>query len=71
MKLALIVGTRPEAIKMAGLVFALRNQNVIEWHLCTTGQHGSMLDETLADLGLTPDSRLVVSALKSVVTDPA
>ncbi len=58
MKLALVVGTRPEAIKMAGLVFELRKQSAIQWHLCATGQHGSMLDETLTDLGLEPHSKL-------------
>lgn len=52
MKLLLFIGTRPEAIKMAGLVYALRRQSAIEWRLVSSGQHRTMLDETLFDLGI-------------------
>jgi UDP-N-acetylglucosamine 2-epimerase (non-hydrolysing) len=54
----LVVGTRPEAIKMAGLVYELRRLGTIDWALVSTGQHRSMLDETLADLGIQPDVEL-------------
>lgn len=68
-KLFLIVGTRPEVIKMASLAFQLRQQTNIEWRLCSTGQHRSMLDETLADLGLTADIDLRVMDDASGLTD--
>ncbi|HEU0160398.1 MAG TPA: UDP-N-acetylglucosamine 2-epimerase (non-hydrolyzing), partial [Hyphomicrobiaceae bacterium] len=54
-KALLVIGTRPEAIKMAGLVYELRRRRGIHWKLASTGQHRSMLDETLCDLGIAPD----------------
>jgi len=54
-KLLLVIGTRPEAIKMAGLIYELRKRRDIKWQLCSTGQHRSMLDETLRDLGIEAD----------------
>jgi len=57
-RVLLVVGTRPEAIKMAGVVSALRAAGGIEWHLCSTGQHQTMLTETLGDLGLAPHTDL-------------
>jgi UDP-N-acetylglucosamine 2-epimerase len=52
MRLMLVVGTRPEAIKVAGIVDCLRTRNDVEWRLCSTGQHQTMLEDTLADLGM-------------------
>lgn len=60
MKIALVVGTRPEAIKMAGLVYALRARAGVDWTLISTGQHARMLDDTLADLGIVPDVDLAI-----------
>lgn len=75
-KLLLIAGTRPEAIKLAGLAYLLRAQTKIEWCLVSTGQHRSMLDETLTDLDLTADIDLGVmddasgpSQLTSLILD--
>ncbi|WP_043531918.1 non-hydrolyzing UDP-N-acetylglucosamine 2-epimerase [Litchfieldella xinjiangensis] len=42
-----VVGTRPEAIKMAPLVHALLAQEKINLHFCTTGQHQAMLQQVL------------------------
>ena len=58
MKLLLVVGTRPEAVKMAGLVAALRRRPEFEWRLCTTGQHGRMLEDILSEFDITPDFKL-------------
>ncbi len=60
MRLLLVIGTRPEAIKMAGIIFYLRTRSDIEWKLCSTGQHRTMLDETLADLGIAADQNLAL-----------
>ena len=68
-KLFLIVGTRPEVIKMASLAFQLRQQTALDWRLCSSGQHRSMLDETLADLGLTADIDLRVMDDATGLTD--
>ena len=55
----LAVGTRPEAIKMAPLLPALRAEGLVPC-LLTTGQHGALLDRTLVSLGILPDPWQVV-----------
>jgi UDP-N-acetylglucosamine 2-epimerase len=52
---AVIVGTRPEGIKMAPVVHALRSDNRFKCTLVSTGQHKEMLQRSLADFGLEPD----------------
>lgn len=52
---AIIIGTRPEAIKMAPVYLALKREPQLEVRLIVTGQHRSMLDQVLAVFGLTPD----------------
>jgi UDP-N-acetylglucosamine 2-epimerase (non-hydrolysing) len=52
---AVVVGTRPEVIKMAPLVIALRESEHLNPVLISTGQHRQMLDQALAVFGLTPD----------------
>jgi len=54
-KIAIVVGTRPEVIKMAPVVFALRESKTLEPVLLSTGQHREMLDQALAAFDLTPD----------------
>ena len=53
-----MIGTRPEAIKMAPLLLALRAEPEVALSLCVTGQHREMLDPVLALFGLKPDVRL-------------
>ena len=55
-----IFGTRPEAIKMAPLCHALKNENDIKTILCVTGQHREMLDQVLDIFDLNPDIDLDV-----------
>jgi UDP-N-acetylglucosamine 2-epimerase (non-hydrolysing) len=55
-----VVGTRPEAIKMAPVVFALRESRRFVPLLLSTGQHRSMLDQALGTFGLVPDVDLGV-----------
>ncbi|MBF6615144.1 MAG: UDP-N-acetylglucosamine 2-epimerase (non-hydrolyzing) [Candidimonas sp.] len=55
-----VVGTRPEAIKMAPLVLALRRHPHIRHTLCTSGQHTHMLTPILELFGLVPDVSLDV-----------
>jgi len=54
-----LVGTRPEVIKMAPVVMALRRRN-LECTLVSTGQHREMLAQTLAVFDLEPDEDLAV-----------
>jgi len=55
MKLLAVVGTRPEAIKMAPVVQRLRKERGCEIVLCATAQHREMLDQVLRLFQLTPD----------------
>ncbi len=53
---AVIVGTRPEAIKLWPVISSLRLDNSLKTYVINTGQHGEMLSETLLDLGIEIDS---------------
>lgn len=56
-----VIGTRPEAIKMAPLVLELRKYPVLfDTRICATGQHREMLDQMLGAFGLRPDCDLGV-----------
>ncbi|MCE9523193.1 MAG: UDP-N-acetylglucosamine 2-epimerase (non-hydrolyzing) [Alphaproteobacteria bacterium] len=53
-----VIGTRPEAIKMAPVVQAIASNPNLEGHLCVTAQHREMLDQVLAHFSLNADSDL-------------
>ncbi|KHK54542.1 UDP-N-acetylglucosamine 2-epimerase [Burkholderia sp. A9] len=55
MKILTVFGTRPEAIKMAPLVHALRGKPGVECRVCVTAQHRQMLDQVLELFEITPD----------------
>jgi UDP-N-acetylglucosamine 2-epimerase (non-hydrolysing) len=55
MKILIVFGTRPEAIKMAPLVKALQQSPKLEIKVCVTGQHREMLDQVLQLFDITPD----------------
>ena len=50
-----IFGTRPEAVKMAPVVQALKRHPAIESFVCVTAQHRQMLDQVLEAFNITPD----------------
>jgi len=57
--IACIIGTRPEAIKMAPLVLHLLEQkDDFRVSVCSTGQHRELLDEVLQLFGIEPDRDL-------------
>lgn len=56
MKTVLVIaGTRPEAIKVAPVIRALRERNRLAVKLCVTAQHRQMLDQVLEIFGLAAD----------------
>lgn len=56
MKVLCVVGTRPEAIKMAPVIRELRARpEAFECIVVSTGQHRQMLDQVFAIFGLQPD----------------
>jgi UDP-N-acetylglucosamine 2-epimerase (non-hydrolysing) len=50
-----IFGTRPEAVKMAPVVHALKKNPAIESMVCVTAQHRQMLDQILTLFNIQPD----------------
>lgn len=54
-KIFIVFGTRPEAIKLAPLILALKNHPEFECHVCVTAQHREMLDQVLDVFGIRPD----------------
>ena len=57
-RVALVYGTRPEAIKFEPLDKALRRFDDIEVLTLSTHQHSSLLDDTLLSIGMTTDMEL-------------
>ena len=55
LKVCVAFGTRPEAIKMAPVVKALKQQPGVDCTVCVTGQHRQMLDQVLKLFGIEPD----------------
>ncbi|WP_113154396.1 non-hydrolyzing UDP-N-acetylglucosamine 2-epimerase [Nitratireductor sp. OM-1] len=69
MKVLSVIGTRPEAIKMAPLILALDQDERFEAELCITAQHRQMLDQALELFGLSPKFDLNVMQPGQDLTD--
>lgn len=54
MKILICFGTRPEAIKMAPVIFELQKQK-LDFKVCVTSQHREMLDQVLDFFEIVPD----------------
>lgn len=54
-KIAIIYGTRPEAIKLVKVINLLKNDKNIKLTICSTGQHKEMLDQVHGDFDVVPD----------------
>lgn len=57
---SIIFGTRPEAIKLAPVIEALKRRNELTTHVCVTGQHKEMLEQVLRAFHIVPDTNLAV-----------
>ena len=53
--IAVIIGTRPEAIKMAPVVRALQRSEILRPMIISTGQQRELARQALASVGITPD----------------
>ncbi|MCF8030499.1 MAG: UDP-N-acetylglucosamine 2-epimerase (non-hydrolyzing) [Desulfohalobiaceae bacterium] len=58
LKVLVIIGTRPEAIKLAPVILELKKRSNIETVVCTTGQHREMLHQVLHIFQVQPDFEL-------------
>lgn len=55
MKIIVVFGTRPEAIKMCPLIKEIKRRKNVNCIVCVTGQHREMLDQVLDVFKITPD----------------
>jgi UDP-N-acetylglucosamine 2-epimerase (non-hydrolysing) len=60
MKVALVFGTRPEAIKLFPVIHALRARDDVDVRVIVTAQHRGLLDQVLEIAGIMPDIDLDV-----------
>ncbi len=58
LKIFVVFGTRPEAIKMCPLVLELKKHTEIETVICLTGQHREMLKQVMDIFGIESDYNL-------------
>jgi UDP-N-acetylglucosamine 2-epimerase (non-hydrolysing) len=64
-----VFGTRPEAIKMAPVVHALKADSRFETVVCVTAQHRDMLDQVLQIFEIGPDEDLDIMRPGQDLTD--
>ncbi len=57
-----VVGTRPEVIKLAPVVRALEADENLNVELCVVGQQGEILEQALEEWALVPDHRVEIPA---------
>lgn len=54
-KISVVFGTRPEAIKLAPVILALKADPRFDCRVCVTAQHREMLEQVLQTFGIVPD----------------
>ena len=69
LRVAVVFGTRPDAIKMAPVVHALAHDARFTCIPIATGQHREMLDEVLDLFGIKPEHDLAVMTEEQSLTD--
>ena len=60
MKVSIVFGTRPEAIKLCPVVLAMKRNPAFDCNVCVTGQHREMLRQVLDVFGVEPDADLAL-----------
>lgn len=73
MKIMIVFGTRPEAIKMCPLIIELQKYREITCRICLTGQHREMLQQVMDAFQVTEDYNLDImreeQTLSTITTD--
>lgn len=68
-KILCVFGTRPEAIKMVPIILRAQQGNDFDLKVCVTGQHRSMLDQTMNLFNIKSDYDLNVMQPNQSLTD--
>lgn len=69
MKILVVFGTRPEAIKMCPLVNELKKRKKLNTVVCVTGQHKEMLEQVLTAFNVIPDYNLSIMKERQTLFD--
>lgn len=67
-KILCVVGTRPEAIKMAPVILGLKNEPWADVRVLATAQHRQMLDQVMNFFGIAPDVDLDIMRPNQALT---
>jgi UDP-N-acetylglucosamine 2-epimerase (non-hydrolysing) len=59
-KIMFVLGTRPEAIKLAPVILQLKESRYFDVSVCATGQHKEMLDQVLGMFSIHPNYSLEI-----------
>ena len=68
-KIVAVMGTRPEAVKMAPVVQALRADSAFAVTVALTAQHREMLDQVMRQFELTGDVDLDIMQPRQTLTE--
>ncbi|MBQ7595779.1 MAG: UDP-N-acetylglucosamine 2-epimerase (non-hydrolyzing) [Clostridia bacterium] len=68
-KVMIVIGTRPEAIKMCPLINELKKRNNFKTIVCVTGQHKEMLDQVITVFNVKTDYALSIMKEKQTLFD--
>ena len=69
-KVLTIIGTRPEAIKMAPVIIELKKHSeIFQTRVCVTAQHREMLDQVLKLFDIVPDTDLNLMTKDQLLPD--
>lgn len=68
-RIVVVIGTRPEAIKLCPLINELKRRNRWDVRVMSTGQHRAMLDSALSAFDVTPDFDLGVMRRGQTLSD--
>ena len=71
-KILVVIGTRPEAIKMAPVIRELHKHPArIQYSVCSTGQHRELLEDMVQLFGIVPDWKLDLMKTNQGLSDLA
>ena len=68
-KVAVVFGTRPEAVKMAPVILEMMKHEELETRVIVTAQHREMLDQVLKLFDITPHRDLNIMKKNQTLTD--
>lgn len=69
LRIVVVVGTRPEAIKMFPVIQALETSTLVRPYVITTGQHLELCDDVLEMAGITIDRKLHIDRVTGTINE--